>query len=111
MVWQKVIKAVEPEKYFAFQWSVGDTSAGMYSQEEDQTLVEFLLESTDEGTVLTIRESGFDHLPEALREQAYPLNCEGWDAQQKILKTISTSKFKRIAAPCRHISSVVYSIA
>jgi uncharacterized protein YndB with AHSA1/START domain len=86
MVWQKVIKAVEPQKYFSFQWSAGDISAGMYSQGEDQTLVEFLLESTDEGTALTIRESGFDHLPEALREQAYPLNCEGWDAQAENIK-------------------------
>ena len=85
-VWQKVIKAIEPKSYFAFAWSPGDTGADMYSEGVGQTLVEFFLESTDEGTVLKIRESGFADLPEEHRARSFRMNNEGWDAQVENIK-------------------------
>ncbi|MEQ9452471.1 MAG: SRPBCC family protein [Pseudomonadales bacterium] len=81
MVWQKLIKAVEPKRYFAFSWSPGDTGADQLEPDGEQTLVEFFLQETNEGTVLKIRESGFAALSEELRNRSFELNSSGWDAQ------------------------------
>ena len=100
-VWQKLIKAMEPERYFAFAWSPGETGADMYddggckesakesakestkegAKESGETLVEFRLWPIDNGTRLEIRESGFANLPESHRAHSFRSNSEGWDAQ------------------------------
>jgi hypothetical protein len=51
---------------------------------EPQTLVEFRLEPTTEGTRLVITESGFDALPDGpARAEAVRVNTEGWNIQAK----------------------------
>src|SRR3546814_15210798 len=55
-----------------------------YSQEE-MTLVEFLLEDGDGGTLLTIRESGFDRVPLARRAAAFAANDGGWAHQAQLI--------------------------
>jgi hypothetical protein len=45
------------------------------------TLVEFRLEATAEGTLLTTSESGFDALSAQRRAEAIPMNTRGWEAQ------------------------------
>ena len=80
-VWQKRIVAIEPEAYFAFEWTPGDTGADVFSPELGSTLVEFKLAPIDTGTRLTICESGFASLPAALRSRSFRINSGGWDAQ------------------------------
>jgi len=80
-VWQKRIVSIQPERYFAFEWTPGDTGANLFAPEVGTTLVEFTLHATDEGTRLVVRESGFASLPEAYRERSFRLNSGGWDAQ------------------------------
>ncbi|MEM7020702.1 MAG: SRPBCC family protein [Pseudomonadota bacterium] len=79
--WQKRVVAIEPERYFAFNWTPGETGADMYKDSTGQTMVEFELESIGEKTQLVIRESGFADLPEAYRARSFRINTGGWDAQ------------------------------
>ena len=53
---------------------------------EKVTLVEFILEPSGNGSKLTIRESGFEKLPEDKRLQAFRDNQSGWDAQTQNIK-------------------------
>ena len=83
-VWQKLITAIEPEKYFAFEWSPGETGADLYSEQAGKTLVEFTLRASGEmgeGCQLVIRESGFASLPADAGRKSFELNTHGWDAQ------------------------------
>src|SRR6266480_1395969 len=50
---------------------------------EPSTLVEFRLEKTANGTVLTVTESGFDKLPADRRLEAFRRNEGGWAEQIK----------------------------
>ena len=79
--WQKLIKAMEPERYFAYAWSPGSRGADLLDEAAGQTLVEFTLAPTADGTHLTIRESGFASLPDDWREHSFQCNTEGWNAQ------------------------------
>ena len=79
--WQKRIKALEPETYFAYEWSPGDTGAATFTPESGMTLVEFTLVPRDGATHLTICESGFAELPERYRERSFRINEGGWNDQ------------------------------
>ena len=50
---------------------------------EPTTLVEFSLEETSAGTLLTIVESGFDRIPSDRRAEAWRMNDGGWSEQIK----------------------------
>ena len=82
-IWQKRVRAMEPERYFAFSWSPGSdgTGATMLNDEAGETLVEFTIERTQQGSRLTIRESGFAALPVSFADLSYRRNTQGWDAQ------------------------------
>lgn len=86
VTWQKLIKAIDPPGYFAYAWSPGDTGADILNDDVGQTLVEFSLEPAGQGTLLTIRESGFASLPDDYRERSFRRNTEGWDAQVDNIK-------------------------
>jgi hypothetical protein len=45
--------------------------------------VEFRLEETPTGTLLTLTESGFDQIPAARRLEAFRRNDGGWTEQMK----------------------------
>ena len=45
------------------------------------TLVEFTLEATPGGTILTLSESGFNGIPLERRAEAFRSNDDGWNAQ------------------------------
>lgn len=78
-----VVKAIEPETYFAYTWHpyAADPKAD-YSQ-ETPTLVEFRLRPIAGGTLLTVKESGFDKIPSARRDEAFRKNSGGWEQQMK----------------------------
>jgi uncharacterized protein YndB with AHSA1/START domain len=48
---------------------------------ETMTLVEFLLEPQDGGTLVTVVESGFDRLPPERIAEAFRMNEHGWAEQ------------------------------
>jgi uncharacterized protein YndB with AHSA1/START domain len=71
------IVAATPFEYFAYRWHPGKDMA------EDvlavsNTLVEFHIEETAEGTKVTVRESGFASLPADVAEKSLGDNTSGW---------------------------------
>jgi uncharacterized protein YndB with AHSA1/START domain len=72
---------IEPEHYFSYRWIPYGIDAEIDPEAEPTTLVEFRLEASAEGTLLTITESGFDRVPAHRRERAFRMNEGGWAAQ------------------------------
>jgi uncharacterized protein YndB with AHSA1/START domain len=84
LTWEATVQKMEPERLFSFTWHPmkDDTSLDM----ENETLVEFRLEPTHAGTLLTLTESGFDKLPADRRDFAFRKNDSGWTAQMQNIK-------------------------
>jgi uncharacterized protein YndB with AHSA1/START domain len=77
---------IEPEEYFSFRWIPYGIDADIDPETEPTTLVEFRLEKTAEGTLLTITESGFDRVPAHRRERAFRMNEGGWAGQARNIR-------------------------
>ena len=75
------VERIEPERYFSFRWIPYSIDAEVDPESEPTTLVEFRLEKVEEGTRLTIVESGFDRVPAHRRERAFRMNDGGWAGQ------------------------------
>jgi uncharacterized protein YndB with AHSA1/START domain len=71
---QMRVERVEEPKVFGFTWPI----SGLPEDDPRRTYVEFTLEPTNEGTRLTVVESGFAQLPEDLFRKAYDGNTDGW---------------------------------
>jgi len=69
------IQVVEPVTRFAYSWGI----EGLPEDDPRRTFVDFQLEPTDEGTRLTVVESGFAQLPQEAHDHAYKGNNTGWD--------------------------------
>src|SRR5579859_1036110 len=61
--WKAMVKAIEPERYFAFSWHPYAIDPAKDYSDEEPTLVEFFLEPTSTGCRLRLVESGFDKVP------------------------------------------------
>jgi uncharacterized protein YndB with AHSA1/START domain len=81
--WEAVVKAMEPERLFSFTWHPYAVDPKMDYSAEPQTLVEFRLEKTAQGTLLMVTESGFDGIPAGRRAEAFLRNDGGWTEQMK----------------------------
>ena len=81
--WEAVVKAMEPERLFSFTWHPYALDQNRDYSQETPTLVEFKLEPTANGTLLTVTESGFDKIPADRRAEAFRMNEGGW-AQQVV---------------------------
>ena len=79
------IERIEPEHYFSYRWHPGAIDPKVDYSAEPMTLVEFRLEETAGGTLITIVESGFDSLPMPRRAEAFRMNEGGWNGQSKKL--------------------------
>jgi uncharacterized protein YndB with AHSA1/START domain len=77
------VERIEPETYFSYRWHPYAIDPAVDYSTEPTTLVEFHLEDSDGGTLLTIVESGFDQIPLACREKAFRMNDGGWTQQLK----------------------------
>jgi uncharacterized protein YndB with AHSA1/START domain len=75
------VKAIEPETYFSYTWHPYAVDPKVDYSKEVPTLVEFRLKATKGGTLLTVRESGFDRIPSARRAEAFLKNSGGWEQQ------------------------------
>ena len=84
--WARVEDMTKP-RHFSFIWPMDETVAPDDPQLAGKvTLVEFELEPIDSGTRLTVRESGFENLPENRRLQVFRDNQGGWDVQTMNIK-------------------------
>src|SRR5204863_531505 len=81
--WEAVVQKMEPERLFSFKWHPYAVDSNVDYSKETPTLVEFKLEKTAEGTLLSLTESGFDKIPADRRLEAFRMNDGGWTAQMK----------------------------
>jgi uncharacterized protein YndB with AHSA1/START domain len=78
-----VIKAIEPETLFSYTWHPYAVDPKVDYTKEASTLVEFRLQATAVGTLLTVTESGFEKIPSERRAEAFLRNDGGWKQQMK----------------------------
>src|SRR5438094_377221 len=64
------VEVVEPERLLAFRWHPYAIDPAIDYRDEPTTLVEIRLEPVAGGTLVTVRESGFDRIPAARRAKA-----------------------------------------
>jgi uncharacterized protein YndB with AHSA1/START domain len=87
---EMLIVRIEPERYFAYRWHPNPMDPAVDYSAEPTTLVEFTLEETTEGTIVTIVESGFDQLPPDRQAEAFRMNERGWAGEIKNLERYVT---------------------
>jgi len=94
--WEATVQKMEPQRLFSFTWPhIKSLDKADYSPDysgQPTTLVEFRLEKTATGTLLTLTESGFDKLPEDRRLEAFRRNEGGWTAQMKNIESYVAQK-------------------
>ena len=81
--WEAVVQQMEPERLFSFTWHPYAIDPEVDYSTEPPTLVEFTLEKTAAGTLLSVTESGFDKIPAHRRAEALRRNDSGWTEQTK----------------------------
>ena len=83
VVFDVLVERVEPESLLSFRWHPYAVDPAVDYSSEQRTLVTFTLKDADEGTLLTVVESGFDHVPPSRRLAAFRMNSGGWEEQLK----------------------------
>jgi uncharacterized protein YndB with AHSA1/START domain len=77
-----VIERIEPQHLFSYRWHPYPVDPSVDYSTEQPTLVTFMLkDAPGNGTLLTVVESGFDHVPPHRRLEAFRMNSRGWEAQ------------------------------
>jgi uncharacterized protein YndB with AHSA1/START domain len=80
------VERAEPEKVLSFRWHPYAIGKGVDYSAEPTTLVVFELEDAADGVMLTVTESGFDHIPLERRAKAFEMNDGGWEKQVKLIE-------------------------
>jgi uncharacterized protein YndB with AHSA1/START domain len=75
--WEAVVQEMEPEQYFAYTWHP-------YAVDPS---VDYSTETTADGTLLTVTESGFEDVPSERRDEAFRKNEGGWAQQMKNIES------------------------
>jgi uncharacterized protein YndB with AHSA1/START domain len=78
-----VVKEIEPQTLFSFTWHPYAIDPKVDYEQEESTLIEFRLQPTPGGVLLTVTESGFDKIPAERRAEALLRNDSGWAQQMK----------------------------
>lgn len=81
-----VLDRIEPPRRLSFHWHPFALGPESDYVDEPMTLVAFELQAVDDGTLLTVTESGFDRIPLARRAKAFAANEGGWAAQVKLVE-------------------------
>ena len=96
IVWEAMIEKMEPERLFSFTWAqVRYHDKARYSPDYSKaprTLVEFRLQPTPAGTLLTVAESGFESVPAEWRGDAMRGNDGGWAQQMRNVENYVAEK-------------------
>ncbi|HEV7784538.1 MAG TPA: SRPBCC family protein [Thermoanaerobaculia bacterium] len=77
------VERMDAEQLFSFRWHPYAIDPKIDYSQEPTTLVEFRLEETTDGTLLTVVESGFDRIPAERRAEAFRMNDNGWAQQME----------------------------
>ena len=81
VIFDVLIERMEPETLLSWRWHPAAVDPAVDYSHEPTTLVVFELQETQNGTLLSISESGFDQVPTTRRAEAFRLNSGGWDGQ------------------------------
>jgi uncharacterized protein YndB with AHSA1/START domain len=81
--WEATVTKMEHERLFSFTWHPYAVDPDTDYSGEPPTLVEFRLEKSARGTLLSVTESGFERIPEHRRDEAMRMNDGGWTEQMK----------------------------
>jgi uncharacterized protein YndB with AHSA1/START domain len=81
-----IVDRIEPPHLFSFRWHPYAVEPGIDYSNEPTTLIVFTLEQRTDGVLLTVTESGFDHIPLDRRAKAFASNEGGWTMQMKLLE-------------------------
>jgi uncharacterized protein YndB with AHSA1/START domain len=81
-----MVVRMDPEDFFSYRWHPYAVDPAIDYSAEPTTLVEFRLGDAEEGTVLTIVESGFDLIPQNRRDEAFRMNDKGWTGQMEHIR-------------------------
>lgn len=77
-----VIDRINPQDLFSYRWHPLAIDPNVNYDEEEPTLVTFTLtDGPDNKVLLTVVESGFDHIPAHRRMEAFRMHNTGWDHQ------------------------------
>jgi uncharacterized protein YndB with AHSA1/START domain len=82
-----MVEVVERPNRFVFRWAATGTED---VRSGPSTVVEFRLTSTDEGTTVTVIETGFASLPAEIAQRDFKENTSGWTAELKDLEQYLT---------------------
>jgi uncharacterized protein YndB with AHSA1/START domain len=75
---QIYVEAAKPYEYFAYRWVPGRKGIIGDVLKVPNTLVEFRIEETENGTRISLKESGFASLPVEIAEESLRDNTGGW---------------------------------
>jgi uncharacterized protein YndB with AHSA1/START domain len=84
------IETMEPERLLSWRWHPNSVEPGVDYTVEPTTLVVFEVDDVEDGTRLTLVESGFDGIPLARRAEAYRGNEQGWALQMQAVQRYVT---------------------
>ena len=87
MTLELVVQKMEAPRFFSYTWHPYAIDPKADYSKETPTLVEFTLEKTATGTLLTVTESGFDSIPAARRDEAFRMHTSGWAEQLTNIQT------------------------
>jgi len=87
-----VVEAIESQTLFSFTWHPHAVDPKVDYSQEESTLIEFRLQPTPGGTLLTVTESGFDKIPAERRAEALLRNDSGWGQQMKNIQAYVTKE-------------------
>jgi len=77
-----VVERIEPQDLLSYRWHPYAVDPAVDYSKETPTLVTFTLkDAPDNGTLLTVVESGFDNVPPHRRLEAFRMNGRGWERQ------------------------------
>jgi uncharacterized protein YndB with AHSA1/START domain len=87
VTFEVVVQKMEHEHMFSFTWHPYAVDPNRDYSHEPPTRVEFTLQKTATGTLLTVMESGFENIPPHRRDEAFRMNERGWTEQMKNIQT------------------------
>jgi uncharacterized protein YndB with AHSA1/START domain len=85
---QIYVEAANPFDYFAFRWVPGSVGILGDVLTVPNTLVEFFIEGSGDGTKVILKESGFASLPDEVAEQSLNQNTGGWEHMMNRLENV-----------------------
>jgi uncharacterized protein YndB with AHSA1/START domain len=90
VLWRAFVERIDPMNVFSFRWHPYAIEPTSDYSKEPMTFVTFELQDAEGGTLLTVTESGFEHLPPARRAQALESNDIGWGHQTRLIEKYLT---------------------